>query len=86
MKTTRQTQATSTQPPCTVANRGSVQDGEVLLVDALCRRYGLKTHSRRQLRHLGLRIVRFGSKDFTTGRWFREMLERLAEQQNEDPP
>ena len=83
MKTTRQTQATSTQPYCTVANRGSVQDDEVLLVDALCRRYGLKKHSRRQLRNLGLKIVRFGSKDFTTGSWFREFLERLAEQQQE---
>ena len=81
--TPRQTQAAPGQSTCTVANRGSVQDGETLLVDALCRRYGLKKHSRRQLRNLGLKIVRFGSKDFTTGRWFREMLERLTEQQQE---
>ena len=83
MKTPRQTQATPAQSPCTAANRGSVQDGETLLVDALCRRYGLKKHSRRQLRNRGLRMVRFGSKDFTTGKWFREFLERLAEQQQE---
>jgi len=72
-----------TKSPLPVSNRGSIQAGEILLVDTLCQRYGLKRHSRRQLRNRGLRIVRFGSKDFTTAEWFQEFLERLAEQQQE---
>ena len=43
--TSRNTRPTPTEPAAPVANRGSVQDGEVLLVDTLCRRYGLKKHT-----------------------------------------
>ena len=64
--------------------KGSVHRDEIILVDTLCRRYGLKRHSRRQLRNRGLKMVRFGSKDFTTGKWFQEFLERLAEQQQQE--
>ncbi len=78
--------STSSKPspspePVSKSMRGSVQDCETLLVDELCRRYGLKRHSRRQLRTLGLKIVRLGSKDFTTGEWFRDLIEKLAAEQ-----
>jgi hypothetical protein len=64
--------------------RGSVCDGETLLFAEAARRLGWCAKSRRAAVRAGLRVVQFGKWQYTTGRWVREFVEKLAERQAGD--
>ncbi len=63
--------------------RGATRDDETLLYSEAARRLGLCAKSRRAAIRAGLRVVHFGRWQYTTGRWVREFVERLSEQQAE---
>lgn len=72
------------RPDAPVPARGSIRDDETLLYSEAARRLGLCAKSRRAAIRAGLRVVQFGRWQYTTGRWVREFVERLAEQQAGD--
>jgi hypothetical protein len=61
--------------------RGSIRDDETLLFSEAAKRLGLCSKSRRSAIRAGLRVVHFGRWQYTTGKWVREFIEGLAEQQ-----
>ncbi|MFZ1932897.1 MAG: hypothetical protein WCB27_16365 [Thermoguttaceae bacterium] len=67
-----------------VPARGSIADGETLLFAEAAKRLGWCSKSRRAAIRAGLRVVQFGRWQYTTGRWVREFVERLAQRQADD--
>lgn len=57
---------------------------ELYTFDELSQRLRWKEHSRRQAKNLGLKVVRFGSRDYVLGRDVLDFYEQLAEQQAKD--
>jgi len=51
------------------------------LYSEAARRLGLCSKSRRHAIKAGLKVVSFGRWQYTTGRWVREFVEGLAQQQ-----
>ena len=57
---------------------------ELYTYDELARRLRWQEHSRRQAKRLGLKTIRFGSRDYVLGKHALEFYEQLAEQQAKD--
>ena len=57
---------------------------EVYTMDEVARRMRWKAHSIRQAKRLGLKTVRFGSRDYVLGRHVLEFFEKLAQMQAKD--
>jgi len=56
----------------------AVSADEVLPVAVLRERFGWQKHMLREARKKGLKVVRIGRADYTTGRWVLEFVERLG--------
>ncbi len=69
------------RPDTPAPARGSIRDDETLLYSEAARRLGLCAKSRRAAIRAGLRVVQFGRWQYTTGRWVRQFVEGLAQQQ-----
>lgn len=59
----------------------SVHAGELLTVEELCRRLRWRKHSLRQAKRLGLRVVKFGSRNYIIGADVLDFFRRLSDQQ-----
>jgi len=59
---------------------GVVGVDEVISWQQLARRFGFSKRQMADLSRRGLRCVMLGNRKLTTGRWFLEFIERLAEE------
>ena len=62
---------------------GSILDGETLPLREAGRRMGWAARMTADVQRMGLRTVTIGRLKYTTGRWVREFVERMAEQTTE---
>lgn len=60
---------------------GSILDGETMALQETCRRMGWQARMRADVQRMGLKTVTIGRLKYTTGKWVREFVERMAEQQ-----
>ena len=54
---------------------------ELYTLEEACRRLRWKEHSRRQARRMGLKVIRFGSRDYVTGQAILELFDQIGESQ-----
>lgn len=62
---------------------GSILDGETLPLREAARRMGWAKRLSIDVQHMGLKTVTVGRLKVTTGKWVREFIEALAEQQGD---
>lgn len=63
---------------------GVIRRDEIYVAEEAYRRLRWRRHSRQQARRLGLKVTRFGSRDYVLGRDLLDFFDRLAQQQHTD--
>lgn len=76
----------TTRPPAIQPNNtpAVIDANKVYTFKEAARRLRWKQHSTRQARRMGLRVVKFGSRNYVLGQHVLEFFQRLAEEQRKD--
>lgn len=81
--TRRVSESSAEQQPRANGYPAVIDGNQVYTWEEACRRLRWRKHSARQAKRLGLKTIRFGSRDYVLGRHVLDFLADLAEQQAE---